>query len=173
MSVLKKTVSGILLFLMIMLPGCSGDETPGPEKKNAVTPIDVAGIQSLINNQDCPLMLVAMAAWCAPCREELPILQKMHEKYKGDGLRIVGISLDIGGSSAMQPLVDQMGLEFPVYWGGEKVTAEYGISGIPLTLFVGNGKLIETITGQRSEAFIEKKIISLLEKCKNRNTVKR
>ncbi len=166
MSVLKKTVAGILIVLMVMLPGCSSDEAVGPEKKNTVVSIDAAGIQSLIKNQDCPLMLVAMAAWCAPCREELPILQKMHEKYKEDGLRVVGISLDIGGPSAIQPLVDQMGLEFPVYWGGEKVAAEYRISAIPLTLFVGNGKLIETITGRRSETFIEEKIISLLKECK-------
>jgi len=161
----KRMIAGIMIVLVYMLFGCSQDETPPPSKKNLVLPIDVAGIEALMETRDCPLMLVAMAAWCAPCRAELPILQKMHEKYKDRGLRIIGISLDIGGPSAMQPLVDQMGLDFPVYWGGEKVTVKYRISAIPLTYIVKNGEIVEKILGQRGEDFIEGKIISLLGEC--------
>jgi len=152
---------------MTILFGCFQDEAPSPpSNKNLVVPIDIAGIEALMETRDCPIMLVAMAAWCAPCRAELPILQKMHEKYKDKGLRIIGISLDVGGPSAMQPLVDQMGLEFPVYWGGEKVTMKYRISAIPLTYIVKNGEILEKILGQRGEDFIEEKIISLLDECK-------
>lgn len=163
----KKMTAGIVVALMCMtvLSGCSQDETPAPGKKNLVVPIDVAGIEELMKIRGCPLMLVAMASWCAPCREELPILQRMHKKYKDRGLRIVGISLDIGGPSAMQPLVDQMGLDFPIYWGGEKVTTNYRISGIPLTYIVKNGEIVEKLLGQRGEDFIEGKIISLLAEC--------
>jgi len=153
---------------MAMLVGCAQDEATGPvnsDKKNTVLPIAVAGIEELLKIRDCPLMLVAMASWCSPCREELPILQKMHEKYKDKGLKIVGISLDIGGPSAMQPLVDQLGLDFPVYWGGEEVTTKYRISAIPLTYIVKNGEIVEKILGQRGEDFIEEKIISLLVEC--------
>ena len=155
-----------MIVLICMLPGCSQDEAPPPSDKNLVVPIDVAGIEALLNTRDCPVMLVAMASWCAPCRAELPILQIMYEKYKEKGLRIIGISLDIGGPSKMQPLVDQMGLGFPVYWGGEKVTSKYSISAIPLTYVVKKGKIVEKILGQRSEEFIEKKIVSLLGECK-------
>lgn len=160
-------IAGITIALMCMtiLLGCSQDEASSPIKKNLVVPIDVAGIEELMQIRGCPLMLVAMASWCAPCRAELPILQKMHEKYKDRGLRIVGISLDVGGPSAMQPLVDQMGLDFPVYWGGEKVTTKYRISAIPLTYIVTKGKIVEKILGQRGEDFIEGKIVSLLDEC--------
>jgi len=154
-----------MIVLMCMFFGCSQDETPPPSKKNLVLSIDVAGIEELMQIRGCPLMLVAMASWCGPCREELPILQRMYEKYKDKGLRIIGISLDIGGPSAMQPLVDQMGLDFPVYWGGEKVAVEYRISAIPLTYIVKNGEIVEKILGGRGEAFIEDKIVSLLGEC--------
>ncbi len=168
----KRITVGVVVALMCMamLVGCSqeeatGPKATGPDKKNIVLPIDIAGIEALIKTPDCPVMLVAMASWCAPCRAELPILQKMHERYKDRGLRIVGISLDIGGPSAMQPLVDQMGLEFPIYWGGEKVTAEYRISAIPLTYIVKNGEIVEKILGGHDEVFIENKITSLLGEC--------
>lgn len=157
-----------LMCMTMIVAGCSREEAAGPEtsaKKNTVIPIDVAGIEELIKIRNCPLMLVAMASWCGPCREELPILQKMHEKYKDRGLRIVGISLDIGGPSAMQPLVDELGLDFPIYWGGEEVTVQYRISAIPLTYIIKNGKVVERIVGGRGEQFIEDKIVSLLGEC--------
>jgi thiol-disulfide isomerase/thioredoxin len=164
----KKLSAVIMLVLMcvIVFCGCSQEEPPPPPtERNLVVPIDVDGVEELLQIRGCPLMIVAMAAWCAPCRNELPILQKMYEKYRDRGLRIVGISLDIGGPAAMQPLVDQMELEFPIYWGGEKVTVQYRISGIPLTYFVQNGEVVEVVLGGRDEAFIEEKIVSLLDTC--------
>lgn len=162
----KRVIAAIASLLMLMLAGCSqGESTNEGNTKNMVVPIDVAGIEELMKIRDCPLLLVAMASWCSPCREELPVLQRMYEKYKDKGLRIVGISLDIGGPSAMQPLVDELGLEFPIYWGGEEVTAAYRISAIPLTYIVKNGEVVEQILGGRDEQFIESKIISLLGEC--------
>lgn len=165
----KKLSAVIMLVLMcvIVFCACSQEESSPPEsKQNLVVPIDVDGVEELLQIRGCPLMIVAMAAWCAPCRKELPILQKMYEKYKDRGLRIVGISLDIGGPAAMQPLVDQLGLEFPIYWGGEKVTVHYRIAGIPLSYFVQNGEVVDIVLGGRDEAFLEEKIVSLLDACK-------
>ena len=71
----------------------------------------------------------------------------------------------MGGPSAMQPLVDQMGLKFPVYWGGEKVAKHYRISAIPLSYLIKNGAVVESILGRRDKAFIEGKIVALLDEC--------
>ncbi len=34
------------------------------------------------------------ASWCAPCREELPVLERLHRRYKDHGLVIVGVNID-------------------------------------------------------------------------------
>jgi thiol-disulfide isomerase/thioredoxin len=34
------------------------------------------------------------ASWCAPCKEEMPVLERLYKKYKGRGLVIVGVSVD-------------------------------------------------------------------------------
>lgn len=138
-----------------------------PPSRNKVVPIDPAGIEKLMEKQDCPLMIIAMAAWCSPCRKELPTLQKLYDKYKDRGLKMVGISLDIGGPSAMQSIVDGYGLQFPIYWGGEKVTEKYQISAIPSIFIVKGGKIVEQIKGARGERFLEEKFKYLLDQCDN------
>jgi cytochrome c biogenesis protein CcmG, thiol:disulfide interchange protein DsbE len=34
------------------------------------------------------------ASWCAPCKEEMPVLERLYKKYKARGLVIVGVSVD-------------------------------------------------------------------------------
>jgi thiol-disulfide isomerase/thioredoxin len=139
--------------------------SPAPAiSKNKVMPIDSAGIKEIMNSKDCPLLIVATAAWCAPCREELPILNKMYLKYKDQGLKLVAISLDIAASD-MQRIVDKLDIKFPVYWGGDKMSFEYSIFGIPTILIMKDGQVTERIIGKRSEKFLEEKITRLVEAC--------
>lgn len=39
------------------------------------------------------VVLSFMTSWCEPCKKEMPELQKLHEKYKDRGLRIVGVDI--------------------------------------------------------------------------------
>lgn len=157
----KKIFLPCLLFLTFMLAACSPDGGP----KTTAVPLEETDIQTLIEAEKCPVVLVAMASWCTPCREELPVLQKLHTKYKDRGLRIIGISLDVSGPEAMQPLIDGYALDFPIYWGGETITAQYGISAIPLIIIAKEGQIVERITGKHSEEFLENKITAMLAEC--------
>jgi thiol-disulfide isomerase/thioredoxin len=157
----KKVFLPYLLLLAFILIACPSNEGP----KMTAKPMGDTDIEKLIEAEKCPVVLVAMAAWCNPCREELPILQKLHSKYKDRGLRIIGISLDVSGPEAMQPLIDGYGLDFPIYWGGETMTAQYGISAIPLIMIAKQGQIVERITGKQSEEFLENKITAMLAEC--------
>jgi thiol-disulfide isomerase/thioredoxin len=44
------------------------------------------------------VVLNVWATWCAPCREEMPELQALHERFHGRGLRVLGVSIDASGS---------------------------------------------------------------------------
>jgi len=133
--------------------------------QNKVKPIDAVGIKHIIENKECPLAIVATAAWCAPCRSELPILNSIHEEYRDKGLLLIAISLDVGGPEDMQRLVDKLGLTFPVYWGGEKMAFDYNIFGVPTILLVKSGTIVERIIGKRPESFLKEKISSFIDSC--------
>lgn len=153
-----KTLLFLLLSTLILV-------SPAPAfSQNKVVPIDSSGIKELMSGKGCPLLIVATAAWCAPCRAELPILNKMYLKYKDQGLNLIAISLDFAASD-MQRIVDKLDIKFPVYWGGDKMAFEYSIFGVPTILVMKEGKVQERIIGKRSEKFLEEKISRLVEAC--------
>ena len=40
------------------------------------------------------------ATWCAPCRKEMPILDAFYRRYHGQGLELIGISVDFARDAA-------------------------------------------------------------------------
>ena len=56
------------------------------------------------------------ATWCAPCKRELPVLQKLYEKYGPQGLKVVVISIDKDPAEVarLAEFAEERGLTFPV-----------------------------------------------------------
>ena len=103
-----------------------------------------------------------MAAWCGPCIDELPVLNKLYQKYKKQGLKLIGISIDLEGPKAMQPIIDKLQVSFPVYWYGESAVQIFSLFAIPMIFFVKDGRIVEKLPGQRSEKALNKKIREFL-----------
>ena len=128
-----------------------------------VTRIDEASLNEIISADDNRLVLSFMAAWCGPCIDELPALNKLHNRYKDRGLQIVGISIDLEGPGAMQPIVNKLKIEFPIYWYGEKAIDKFKLNAIPMLLFIRQGEMIERLGGNRPEKFLDQKIREFLK----------
>jgi thiol-disulfide isomerase/thioredoxin len=135
----------------------------GAEGRIVVEKMETAALDRLMQDPDNPRMIVAMAAWCGPCRKELPTLIKLFDKYKDQGLKMVGISLDANGPQAMQPIFDKLQVNFPVNWVGVDMAKKYDIYAIPMIFFIKNGQVVEKLPGQRSYADLDRKIKELFE----------
>lgn len=127
-----------------------------------VEPIGLADLDKLMKDKDCQCLIVAMAAWCGPCREELKPLSKLYDEYKDQGLKLIGISLDLDGPEAMQRILEKAKVSFPVYWAGEEPVRKYNIFAMPMLLFIKNGEEVERVVGKRSEKFLDRKIRDFL-----------
>ncbi len=127
-----------------------------------VEKISEAALDKLIYSGDNKVVVTFMAAWCGPCIDELPTLNKLHQKYKARGFRLIGVSIDLEGPQAMQPIIDKLKVDFPVYWYGESAIQKYSIFAIPMIMWVKDGRIIERLPGRRSQRELDKKIRQFL-----------
>ena len=81
---------------------------------------------------------------CPPCLSELPHFQKLHQKYGGKGLAVVGIALDAGGVSDVKPFVRQQKLTYTMLVDPNgATTGPYGVRYTPTTYIIDKKGVIQ------------------------------
>ena len=102
-------------------------------------------------------MLEFWASWCHPCRQEIPHLKKVHEKYKN--FNIISVSVDERDADWKKAMASEgmtwTQLRNPEGFGGI-VMGEYGINAIPACLILDkNGNFYKTeMRGDDLDAFL-------------------
>jgi len=133
------------------------------ESKITIKKLEESELDAILLAESDPLVIAFMAAWCSPCIDELPTLNKLYKKFKDQGLNLVGISIDVGGSDALQLILDKMEIDFPVYWYGEKAVVKFDLKAIPLLVFIKHGEVVERLPGSRPEWFLDEKILEFIK----------
>ncbi|HXB57820.1 MAG TPA: TlpA disulfide reductase family protein [Vicinamibacteria bacterium] len=77
------------------------------------------------------------ATWCPPCVQEMPSLERLHRALAGEGLVVLGISVD-EDETALRRFVSEHGLTFPVLRdpGGTVAKGFYHATGYPETFVI-------------------------------------
>jgi peroxiredoxin len=85
------------------------------------------------------VLLNLWATWCAPCREEMPSIQALHEAYGKRGLRVVAVSVDAPGEEQkVRDFARQYGLTFDVLHNPSgEVQRLYQTTGLPESFVIG------------------------------------
>ena len=82
------------------------------------------------------VMINFWASWCGPCREEMPHLARLYEKYRASGFTVLAVNIDEDPSKAAR-LAQQLGMRFPVLLDtGKQVSRTYDLSAMPSTVLV-------------------------------------
>jgi peroxiredoxin len=103
---------------------------------------------SLSDFQGKVVVLDLWATWCAPCRAEVPVLVRLYDELRDQGLVVVGIGLDQGGANVLKPFVEANRVTYPVVVGNPDVQSQYGVTGIPATFIIGrDGRIAATHAG--------------------------
>jgi thiol-disulfide isomerase/thioredoxin len=64
------------------------------------------------------------ASWCAACRSELPVLERLHIAMANQGVRVVAISVDRDGRNTVAPFLRALNVRrLPVYLDPEGLVA--------------------------------------------------
>ena len=83
------------------------------------------------------------ASWCGPCKEEMPVLKEVYERFKGDKFEIVGIAVSDKRADT-EAIVPQLGITWPVIYDAQSIPTEiYGVNAIPhIILFGPDGRIV-------------------------------
>ncbi len=103
------------------------------------------------------------ATWCLPCREEMPTMERLYQRFKDKGFMILAVSVDAEGAQVVTPFVKEHKLTFPIGLDPKMALAErYGVRAIPSSFLVDRkGRLAALALGPRdwdskaAHAFIE------------------
>ena len=115
------------------------------------------------------VLLAFLSVFCDPCRLEMPVLQKLHDRHKDAGLAVVAVDLD--GEplrSAVEGFVRQEGYTFRVLIDeldareSYRAADPFGVAWIPTFFLVDKGGKVALVkTGRIREADLEKAVQSL------------
>jgi len=95
-----------------------------------------------------PVVLNFWASWCAPCRDEAPVLEESWRDARGEGILFLGLNQQDLTADA-RDFVRELGLTYPsVRAATDAVAREWGVTALPETFFVSaDGEVVAHVVG--------------------------
>ncbi len=82
------------------------------------------------------VMINFWATWCGPCRQEMPLLDELYQRYERVGFSLLGVNIDDDSRKAMT-MISDLGVNFPVLFDSAKeVSKLYQVNAMPVTVIV-------------------------------------
>ncbi len=85
------------------------------------------------------------ASWCAPCREELPVLQRLYDRHRSRGFTVIGVNVDRERRN-MDGFVERFRLTFPVvHDANHRVADRYAPTTMPSSYLVDRAGVVRHV----------------------------
>jgi len=192
---MKKSAILILFFFLIFISCSKKKEQSNYYEENNLTPKEtnfvgntskLISIKGSLYNNDIPefswinekneeiniknykgklIILNFWATWCSPCKKEIPDFVRVYNKYKYQGLEIIGISVDSEMSlNEIAEFVGENDINYQIILDNGLLENAFGkIEAIPTTFIIGKDfKLHNKIVGSITEEELEKIVKSEL-----------
>jgi len=115
-----------------------------------------------------PVVLNFWASWCGPCRLELPLLEKMWQRYKDNGVVFLGVNImDIEDEARV--FIKNFRLSYTNLQNPPgDVASKYGVAVLPVTFFIDKegkirGKNFGGFLGKEGEKEFKESIEGVLK----------
>lgn len=133
MSKKSNVLRALLLAAIVATPALNAAPTPAPYFKldsMAGKPVSLDQYKGQV------VMINFWASWCGPCRTEMPLLEKLHAKYKPMGFTMIGVNVEPDSNLAAKWLASTP-VTFPILFDTKsEVSKLYSVAGMPSTVII-------------------------------------
>jgi peroxiredoxin len=141
---MRQIVRGLIALLVVGCADGGGDDArsavvdigaPAPAYRSVSLGGDSV---SLADQRGKVVVLNVWATWCHPCREEIPELRTVHERYRSRGLELIGVSVDAqGNEDGIRAFMQEFQMTYPIWHDpDERVSTQFLIVGVPATFVI-------------------------------------
>ena len=146
-----------------------GNRKPAPEFSLRDASGKEAGLSGYRGNV---MLLDFWATECGGCRVEIPWFVELDQGYKGRGLKVVGVSMDVmyeglksasEGWSRVKPFVRDRQINYQILMGDDRVAKMYNVQAMPATYLIDKiGRIAAVYAGIVDRNDVETHIKTLL-----------
>jgi len=163
----KLVVLALGLSLALSLSPLNAKELSGPAKDFTLKSSSGKNVR-LADLKGQVVMLNFWASWCGPCRQEMPLLDKMYQRYGSAGFTLLGVNVEEDSKEAIA-LLKKDPVSFPILYDTKsKVSKQYKVSAMPSTVLIDcDGNLSYLHKGYKpgDEKEYMKRVKGLLRSC--------
>jgi len=124
----------------------------GPQLAPDFALVDLQGQAVRLSGLRGKVVLVNVwTTWCPPCREEMPSMERLYQRLKGEGFALLAINQDEGNRDGVATFIEAIAVTFPVLLDPDRqVGSRYGVWGYPETFVIDReGRIVERVIGPR------------------------
>ena len=163
----RRAVFGWVLGLGLLLFAAQGQAVGTGSMAPEIGIKDLAGNGVSMASLKGKVVLVDFwASWCAPCREELPVLNALYKKFRARGFEIVGVNQDQRAEN-VRSFLSNTPLSFRVVHDGARAVAgRYAPSKMPSSFLIDRRGIVRHVqAGYRASdrATLEAQVEALLK----------
>ncbi len=91
------------------------------------------------------VLLNFWASWCGPCRQEMPLLDRIHKRYQDAGFAVLSVNVE-GDPIPARALAQETGVSFPVLIdSGQKISELYELEAMPSSVLIDRDGVVRYI----------------------------
>jgi len=141
---MKKLIAAGAVLMITLTIAAGTAACAQPREEDPIVPAPDFSIQDLQGNslnlaayKSKVLVINFWATWCPPCRREIPDFVEAYKEFKGEGLEILGISVDETTAPALLDWTRKQGINYPIALATPEIVAAYEPGDfIPATIIV-------------------------------------
>jgi peroxiredoxin len=158
------TMAGALLIGSVALPA---EPRPAATSRKAAPSFSLNDSEgkaiTLADFKGKVVLLDFWATWCHGCMTEIPWFMEFQNKYKSDGLAVIGVSVDDDGWKSVKPFLAERKFNYTIVVGNQELEKLYAVENPPVAVLIDRGgRIAEMHAGVVEKESFEKEIKGLL-----------